>query len=60
VRKTFENAVPRWISNLPKVRETWDVCLLTLEGHAGQVWSVVFSYDSKKLASASFDKTVRI
>ncbi|KAJ9412841.1 hypothetical protein QL093DRAFT_2518946 [Fusarium oxysporum] len=60
VRKTFEQAIPRWISNLPKVQESWDACLLTLEGHSDWISSVVFSHDSKKLASASGDKTIRI
>ncbi|KAI3573868.1 hypothetical protein IWW34DRAFT_823586 [Fusarium oxysporum f. sp. albedinis] len=60
VRKTFEKAIPRWITNLPKVQESWDACLLTLEGHWNGVNSVVFSHDSKKVASASHDKTVRI
>ncbi|KAH7187155.1 hypothetical protein DER44DRAFT_176620 [Fusarium oxysporum] len=60
VRKTFEKAVPKWITNLPKVPENWDACLLTLEGHSTWVNSVVFSHDSKKVASASADKTIRI
>ncbi|KAG7402518.1 Vegetative incompatibility protein HET-E-1 [Fusarium oxysporum f. sp. rapae] len=60
VRKTFEKAIPRWISILPKVEENWDACLLTLEGHSDLVGSVVFSHNSKKVASASSDKTIRI
>ncbi|KAH7148140.1 hypothetical protein DER46DRAFT_651274 [Fusarium sp. MPI-SDFR-AT-0072] len=60
VRKTFRDVIPRWISNLPKVEENWDACLLTLEGHSYWVNSVVFSHDSKKVASASSDKTIRI
>ncbi|EXA28958.1 hypothetical protein FOVG_19473 [Fusarium oxysporum f. sp. pisi HDV247] len=60
VKKIFEKAMPRWISNLPKVEESWDACLLTLEGHSSFATSVVSSPDSKKLASASYDKTVRI
>ncbi|KNB19951.1 hypothetical protein FOXG_17108 [Fusarium oxysporum f. sp. lycopersici 4287] len=60
VRKTFENVIPRWISTLPKVQENWDACLLTLEGHSSPVDSVVFSNDSMKLASASYDKTIWI
>ncbi|EWZ77335.1 hypothetical protein FOWG_18245 [Fusarium oxysporum f. sp. lycopersici MN25] len=60
VRKTFENVIPSWISTLPKVQESWNACLLTLEGHSSPVNSVVFSRDSTKLASASYDKTVRI
>ncbi|KAJ0129325.1 hypothetical protein HZ326_27577 [Fusarium oxysporum f. sp. albedinis] len=82
VRKTFEKAIPRWITNLPKVQGSWDACLLTLEGHSDwtiriwdaetdecervleghsrEIYSVAFSHDSKKVASASFDKTIRI
>ncbi|KAH7201310.1 hypothetical protein DER44DRAFT_441261 [Fusarium oxysporum] len=60
VRRTFEHAIPRWISNLPKVEENWDACLLTLEGHSSTVNSVVFSHDLKKVASASSDKMIRI
>ncbi|KAG8665275.1 uncharacterized protein FPOAC1_013254 [Fusarium poae] len=57
-RKIFENAIPKWVSNLPKVEENWDSCLLTLEGHSDWVDSVVFSYDSKKVASGSSDITI--
>ncbi|KAF4332757.1 heterokaryon incompatibility protein het-E-1, partial [Fusarium beomiforme] len=60
VRKTFEKAIPRWISNLPRVQESWDACLLTLEGHGDFVNSVVFSHDSKKVASASDDYVIGI
>jgi WD40 repeat protein len=34
--------------------------LLTLRGHTGGVWPVVFSPDGKRLASASVDQTVRV
>ncbi|CAF3619940.1 unnamed protein product, partial [Fusarium graminearum] len=60
MRRTFKHAIPKWISKLPKVEENWDACLLTLEGHSYEVNSVVFSHDSKKVASASHDKTIRI
>ncbi|KAI3572621.1 hypothetical protein IWW34DRAFT_637073 [Fusarium oxysporum f. sp. albedinis] len=48
VRKTFEKAIPRWITNLPKVQGSWDACLLTLEGHSDWVNSVMFSHDWKR------------
>ncbi|MCI0456777.1 MAG: protein kinase, partial [Gemmataceae bacterium] len=34
--------------------------LLTLKGHTGNVWSVAFSPDGKRLASASSDKSVKV
>ncbi|WXC53981.1 hypothetical protein QX201_013625 [Fusarium graminearum] len=60
IRRIFEKVIPKWISNLPRVEENWDACLLTLEGHSSSVSSVVFSHDSKKVASGSWDKTIRI
>ncbi|EXL39972.1 hypothetical protein FOCG_17422 [Fusarium oxysporum f. sp. radicis-lycopersici 26381] len=60
MRKTFKHAIPRWIPNLPKVKDNWDACLLTLEGHHYGVNSVVFSHDSTKVASGSDDATIRI
>ena len=42
----------------------WDVtsgeCLQTLEGHSDYVNSVSFSPDGTKVASGSFDKTVKL
>ncbi|OCK73180.1 hypothetical protein K432DRAFT_313490, partial [Lepidopterella palustris CBS 459.81] len=35
-------------------------CLQTLEGHIDKVWSVAFSHDSTRLATSSWDKTVKI
>ena len=34
--------------------------MLTLKGHTGKVTSVAFSTDGKRLASASYDKTVKV
>jgi len=60
IRKSFEHVVPGWLTTWPQVKDDWDACLLTLEGHSDGVNSVVFSHDSTMVASASDDKTVRI
>ncbi|RYP04155.1 hypothetical protein DL764_004654 [Monosporascus ibericus] len=60
IRNTFQGDLLNWISLSPKAEAHWGKCLQTLEGHNGWVWSVAFSHDSKLVASASGDKTVRI
>ncbi|EWZ28531.1 hypothetical protein FOZG_17744 [Fusarium oxysporum Fo47] len=56
----FKIRIPKWLSLWPHVEENWDACLSTLEGHSDDVYSVVFSHDSKVVASASGDNTVRL
>jgi WD40 repeat protein len=60
VRKQFQTQVPRWIRGLPTVRTDWNALIQTLEGHNKQYYALCFSSDSKSLASAAFDGTIRI
>ncbi|KAH7160534.1 hypothetical protein B0J13DRAFT_581448 [Dactylonectria estremocensis] len=60
IRRSFEDPIPTWLSFWPHINEDWDACLSILEGHNNWVRSVVFSHDSKLVASASHDTTVRI
>ena len=59
IKNCFKNKV-KGLSLWPIVDEDWTPCIQTLEGHAAWLQSVVFSHDSKLLASASGDTDVRI
>ena len=60
IRGLFEHEKPKWITIQPPMRDKWSACLQTLEGHSDSVASVAFSPDSTRLASASYDRTVKI
>ncbi|KAM0259201.1 hypothetical protein ACHAQJ_003406 [Trichoderma viride] len=58
-RTRFRDEIPAWLSLSSQVASKWDSCLQTLEGHSW-VTSVAFSHDSKVLASASYDETIKL
>ncbi|GIJ88172.1 hypothetical protein Asppvi_007090 [Aspergillus pseudoviridinutans] len=59
-RKQFKNSEPAWLIRKPTTEESWSACLQTLEGHSDEVASATFSHDSKLLASASEDNTIKV
>ena len=58
-RRIFNNELSTQ-HQLPKVKETWNAELQTLEHHFDWVWSVVFSPNSQLLASGSRDNTIKL
>ncbi|KAL7934345.1 putative WD-repeat protein [Trichoderma chlorosporum] len=59
IRETFQEHI-NWVTTKPKMERDWTPCLQTLYGHTWLINSVVFSTDSKLLASGSSDRTIRI
>ncbi|KAH0551763.1 hypothetical protein GP486_007019, partial [Trichoglossum hirsutum] len=60
IRSLFEEEELKWITIKPAMGDKWSACLQTLENHSGPVCSVAFSHDSARLASGSYDGTVKI
>ncbi|KAL2886031.1 Vegetative incompatibility protein HET-E-1 [Ceratocystis lukuohia] len=60
IKQIFSHEELDWMKVKPRVEENWDACLQTLEGHKTPVKSVAFSNDGQRLASGSWDKTVKI
>ena len=56
----FKQEEPEWITTKPPVENNWNACRQTLEGHNASITSVAFSPDSRWLASASWDKTIKV
>ncbi|GAB7336883.1 hypothetical protein MBLNU13_g00804t2 [Cladosporium sp. NU13] len=60
-RQRFEGRSAAWLARpLPRVALQWDATLHTLEGHSSEVITVTFSPDGRRLASCSWDSTVRL
>lgn len=60
IKRLFNEQSLTYVEINPAIQERWNACLLTIEGHRGGVNSVIFSHDSARLASASYDKTIKV
>jgi Tol biopolymer transport system component len=58
--QAFKSYVPGRIRAPPKVENSWNRELRTIEGHSGRVSAVAFSPNGSMIASASGDKTVKL
>lgn len=59
-RDSFEEEEVKSITLKPVMGDKWGACLQTLQGHRGPVYSVTFSHNSTRLASASDNTTFKI
>ncbi|KAJ5413900.1 hypothetical protein N7509_000527 [Penicillium cosmopolitanum] len=59
-RRAFQKERLYWVLKYPIVEKDWSACLQTLEGHSNEVTSIAWSRDGSRLASGSWDNTVRI
>ena len=60
IRQLFQHEAPKEFTLKPGMSDSWSACLQTLEGHSRGIDSVAFSHNSTRLASASWDNTVKL
>ncbi|SPO02390.1 related to Vegetative incompatibility protein HET-E-1 [Cephalotrichum gorgonifer] len=60
VRNLFRHDLPDWVTSPSHLQLDWNACVQTLEGHVSPVYSVAFTADGRRLASASLDATVKL
>ncbi|KAH8656463.1 WD40-repeat-containing domain protein [Ilyonectria robusta] len=60
IRRLFGKEEPNWILLKPIMATHWSACLATLEGHRLSTYSVAFTADGQRLASAGGDCTIKI
>jgi WD40 repeat protein len=60
IRKSFNSQTSADFELKAQLPSKWNACIQTLEGHSAGVSSVVFSPDGSRVASGSWDKTVRV
>jgi len=60
VRRENLDKIPHWLTNIPTVEEEWMSLIQTLAGHSGWVNAVAFSADGRRIASGSWDTTVKV
>ena len=59
-RRLFNSEADKRLWVRTQLLNQWNECFYTLEGHSGFVWSVAFSPDGSRVASGSYDNTVRV